>query len=354
LENLDGHPDEIQKGGKLPSACDAQHTFWKALLALMWPLILVWRMVLATVRTLDEAAVIAQHIHAHQSTQHLASPSSIGNNSLDWDLLRQQIQLAAAMNREDYDAALKIKAAIAALQSRRTNDLATQLLHMSSKMRKDIKDIRAAQNESNLSSLQRLIQDAIEEQDFARAARLHKQLLELAPPAPPPPRADLEYLEWDTKKRVAQALANEKLMRQDPMNDLTAHLAELLLEEDFRQAAKVHAQLRRLQNDRDMQALMHKVSVLWLCSSRKCMPRHVSTNVVYIHARARHSAHACRGQCYAWCARMRTYAARMHTCHIPLHQANTASAAAPPTPPPPTPPPRMSLDMLLRFVNLVN
>jgi protein-arginine kinase activator protein McsA len=262
LENRDGHPDEIQKGDKLTSAFDAQHTFWKALLALMWPLILVWRMVLATVRTLDEAAVIAQHIHAHQSTQYLASPSSKGNNSLDWDLLRQQIQLSAAMNREDYDAALKIKAAIVSLQSRRTNDLATQLLHMSSKMREDIKDIRAAQNESNLSSLQRLIQDAVEEQDFARAAILHKQLLELAPPPPPSPRADLEYLEWDTKKRVAQALANEKLIRQDPIHDLTAHLAELLLEEDFRKAAKVHAQLKRLQNDRDMQALMHKVSIL--------------------------------------------------------------------------------------------
>jgi len=228
----------------------------------MWPLILVWKMVLASVRTLDEAAVIAQHIHSHQSTQYLTSPSSKGNNSLDWDLLRQQIQLSAAMNREDYDAALKIKAAIVALQSRRTNDLATQLLHMSSKMRKDINILRAAQNESNLPSLQRLIQDAVEEQDFARAARLHKQLLELAPPPPPPPRADLEYLEWDTKKRVAQALANEKLLRQDPINDLTAHLAELLLEEDFRQAAKVHAELRRLQNDRDMQTLMHKVSIL--------------------------------------------------------------------------------------------
>lgn len=262
-----------------------QDTAWTVLLALMWPVLVTWSTVLTTARALEAVSVAVQQFSNNPTSSFTpsittritglsefsrrlglpllwpaafaAASSSSSFAAIDWAHLQLQVKLHKTVCAEDYSAACAVKAQLLALQEFETNIMAAQLLNRSTCMRKAL---TAIQHNDSISALQARIEEAVREQDFSKALQLHNRLLELAPPpSPPNPRPDLEYLEWDAKKRVAEAWATEQLLRRDPVVALNAQLSDLLAEENFEEAARVNREIQKLQRERDENELMQKL-----------------------------------------------------------------------------------------------
>ena len=276
---------------------------WLALLALAWPILVAISMVLATARTLGVVLVsstaVVQRLHDPQSVPTVYLPpmqvpfslegargrtrssiamsalppgsklpffsaSSSRTGSIDWVLVSAQVRLQIAIDNEDYAAARTIKAEIDASQRRQTNELAEQLLERCSKMkqRQDEEQQKKHDHPLDVPQLQALIAAAVAEDDYATAANLQKQLQDLLHPssgslAPiAAHRADLSLLESDVKRRANEMFIEYAAQRRDPVANLTAILDELIQDENFEEAARVHAELMEIQRERDRRELM--------------------------------------------------------------------------------------------------
>jgi hypothetical protein len=276
---------------------------WLALLALVWPILVAISMVLATARTLGivlvSSTAVVQRLHDPQSvptvyllpmqvpfrlegargrtrssiamsalppgsTHPFFSASSCRPGSIDWVLVSAQVRLQTAIDNEDYAAARTIQAEIDASQRRQTNELAEQLLQRCSKMkqRQDEEKQKKHDRPLDVLQLQALIAAAVAEDDYATAANLQKQLQDLLHPssgslAPiAAHRADLSLLESDVKRRANEMFIKYAAQRRDPVANLTAILDELIQDQNFEEAAQVHAELMEIQRERDQRELM--------------------------------------------------------------------------------------------------
>jgi protein-arginine kinase activator protein McsA len=276
-------------------AASIDDTLWLALLAVLWPLLVAWSMVLATARTLGGVLAVVQQVHGPQSvptvylppmqvlsrgaasrasarsftassaptvSQSSSSSSSSRTGDMDWALLSAQVRLQTAISNEDYAAARAIKAEIDASQRRLTNLLAHQLQTSCTKMRQREEEERGKTRDQpvDVSRLQALIAAAVADEDFATAANLQKQLQRLPSSGALAPiaahRADLTFLEWDVKRRANEMFIEYAAQRRDPIANLTATLDELIQDENFEDAAEVHAELLELQRERDRRDLL--------------------------------------------------------------------------------------------------
>jgi protein-arginine kinase activator protein McsA len=238
---------------------------WLALLSVCWPFLLVLNVSMSTMRMLEEFIVLLQHLYGKQDPnpsiptvympRHgsplLLPMKSSTSEAMDFDLLQLEVRLKKAVNDEDYATASAVQATIKALTDRQTDALAKELLKGSWRMqRREVKNDRGARGDAG--TLQSRLEAAVCAEDYAEAAQLQKQMQQV----PDTPRADVEWLVWDVKQRASQMFITDMLKRQDPIQNLTMTLEELVDMEDYETAAHVHDELQELRRLADQQALL--------------------------------------------------------------------------------------------------
>ena len=249
-------------------ATSVNETLWLALLAVFWPFLVLWSMAMSSVRTVEEFIVLLNHIHGEQSgvptvyvpqgkgptRMLLGAATTPSSDSIDWTLLRLQVQLQDAVNKEDYATASSLQAAIKETEERSTNKLAKQLLKRTWRMRRERES--KATKPLDASALEELIAAAVNEDDFERAAQLRDQLKDLSPS-----RSEIELLEMDVKRRAVEMFIEETFARQDPILNLTKGIEELVAREEYEEAALLSKELTELKRVRDRKLLMEKLEM---------------------------------------------------------------------------------------------
>jgi hypothetical protein len=222
----------------------------KMMLALVWwPIMLTWALLAGGASTISS---VWNAVH-ELSTKHAAA-LGLASSPVDWEMLDLYVKLARANSAADLAAAKHIKSLLGEVQQRRTDLLAKELCHLSSAMRRKLLKEKRKADATGPAALLALIDQAVDEQvcmcaslslslswfivkrltqgwcncaqDFKRAAKLHRRLIQLAPP--PPPRPDLDRLIRDAEQQVAEAVEREAREQKDAIARLSARLDRLI------------------------------------------------------------------------------------------------------------------------------
>ena len=241
---------------------------WLLLLAVFWPILLCLNMTVSATRAVEGLITLLNHMHGTQAQpgiptvyvprgggSELLLPVQCKQEALDTSLLQLEVGLRKAVTEEDYAAAHTIQTKIRAIQDSKIDDMAKQLLKKSWKMRREQRSQAAAR--PDVATLQQRLEAAVNGEDFQKAADLQKQIEQ----QPAPARADLDFLEWDVRQRVSQMFVAEMLQRQDPIQNLTLTLNELVEVEHYEAAAEVYAELKELERLQEQQKMLSTLVV---------------------------------------------------------------------------------------------
>ena len=250
-------------------ATSVDDAVWLLLLAVFWPFLLLLNMTVSATRAVEDFITLLNHIHGAQAQPGIPTvyvprgggsglllPVQCKQEALDTSLLQLEVALRKAVIEEDYATAHTIQTKIRAIRDSKIDDMAKQLLKKSWKMRREQRSQAAAP--PDVATLQQRLEAAVNDEDFQKAADLQEQIEQQPAPSA---RADLDFLEWDVRQRVSQMFVTEMLQRQDPIQNLTLTLNELVEAEDYEAAAQVHAELKELQRLQEQQKMLSTLVV---------------------------------------------------------------------------------------------
>ena len=171
----------------------------KMMLALVWwPIMLTWALLAGGASTISS---VWNAVH-ELSTKHAAA-LGLASSPVDWEMLMKEKRKADATG----------PAALLALIDQAVDEQVCMCASLSLSL-SWFRVKRLTQGWCNCA------------QDFKRAAKLHRRLIQLAPP--PPPRPDLDRLIRDAEHQVAEAMEREAREQKDAIARLAARLDRLI------------------------------------------------------------------------------------------------------------------------------